>query len=118
MNLRLEKRQRGAWYGVAVGDALGAPHEFSLDEVVAALPLPLVMQAGGPWRAGEWTDDTTLTLAASRAYRDGEFLPGQAAAAMVEWLLDEPKDVGLLTRQALTRIIEGSSTFETAVTGR
>lgn len=104
-------RQRGAWFGVAVGDALGAPYEFKRPEVIAQVaPSRLVMTGSMLWDAGEWTDDTDLTLAASAAYSRGEFDLAGAAHAMVAWLKRGPKDVGHLTRKALRAIARGVAT--------
>ncbi len=65
-------RLRGCFYGCAVGDALGAPLEFSLRDT---LPLVTTMQPLIRFRlpAGSWTDDTSLMLclAASMAARGG-----------------------------------------------
>jgi len=55
-------RQRGTFFGLAVGDALGAAVEFqspgTFDEVTG-------YRGGGPHglAAGEWTDDTSMALA-------------------------------------------------------
>lgn len=55
-------RSIGALYGLAAGDALGAPVEFKRR---GTFPLVTDMRAGGPFdlAAGEWTDDTSMALA-------------------------------------------------------
>lgn len=58
----VDDRRRGAFLGLAIGDALGAAVEFQQPgtfEPVAGY------RAGGPHRlnAGEWTDDTSMALA-------------------------------------------------------
>ena len=104
-------RQRGAWFGLAVGDALGAPYEFKHPQTIAVeAPARLVMQDSPLWAAGEWTDDTDLTLAASAAYVGDYFSLSGAANAMVAWLESGPKDVGHLTRRALGAIARGAAT--------
>ena len=105
-------RRKGAWFGLAVGDALGAPFEFmSAAQVAAVAPDALRMQASPMWLLGEWTDDTALTLASARAYdhQDGTFRLTRAAHAMTAWLASGPKDVGSLTKQALRLIEDGAS---------
>lgn len=102
-------RRAGAWYGLAVGDALGAPVEFmSPAQVAAADPGWTRMAGGGPWDPGEQSDDTDLTLANAAAYRpDGRFELARAAQAAVAWLSGRPKDVGNLTAAALRLIASG-----------
>ncbi|RYF08042.1 MAG: ADP-ribosylglycohydrolase family protein [Deltaproteobacteria bacterium] len=105
-------RRKGAWFGLAVGDALGAPFEFrSAAQVASEAPAPLRMQGSSIWLPGEWTDDTALTLATARAYsrRDGTFRLNRAVRAMTRWLASGPKDVGTLTQAALRLIENGTS---------
>jgi ADP-ribosyl-[dinitrogen reductase] hydrolase len=70
----MEKRERyrGSLLGLACGDALGAPLEFT--QPGSFTPLQ-DMVAGGPFglQAGEWTDDTAmaLCLATSLVQRQG-----------------------------------------------
>jgi len=56
-----KNRVRGSIVGLAVGDALGAPLEFSKRDSV---PLVTDMIGGGPFNLapGEWTDDTSMAL--------------------------------------------------------
>ena len=62
-----QDRIRGALYGVAVGDALGAPLEFmTAEEILAKYGAPVREMVGGGWLSvvpGEVTDDTQMTLA-------------------------------------------------------
>lgn len=61
-----DDRMIGAFYGLAVGDALGAPVEFSPR---GSYPWVRDYQDGGPFnlKAGEWTDDTSCALALAHA---------------------------------------------------
>lgn len=100
----LRDRVRGALYGLAVGDALGAPYELTgaLAELQRRGEQVAELVAGGGWAKGEWTDDTALALATAEAYADGPCIdPERAARAMLRWLASGPKDVGNLTRTAL-----------------
>lgn len=60
----LRDRARGALLGLAVGDAFGTTLEFTQKDSYAPLT---TMVGGGPFRlkAGEWTDDTSMSLALS-----------------------------------------------------
>jgi ADP-ribosyl-[dinitrogen reductase] hydrolase len=55
-------RQRGAFLGLAVGDALGAAVEF---ELPGTFPEVIGYLGGGPHglAPGEWTDDSSMALA-------------------------------------------------------
>ena len=57
----LKQRRLGAFWGLATGDALGAPLEFYPRD---ALPLVRDMISGGKFKlpAGTWTDDTSMAL--------------------------------------------------------
>jgi hypothetical protein len=57
----IEDRAYGAMLGLAVGDALGVPLEFSERD---SLPHVSEMIGGGPFglKPGEWTDDTSMAL--------------------------------------------------------
>lgn len=57
----LAARYHGLVFGLAVGDALGMPHEGRRAAEIAA---PLDFAPGGPYDlpAGAWTDDTALAL--------------------------------------------------------
>lgn len=61
-----DNRMIGAVYGLAVGDALGAPVEFSRR---GSYPWVKDYASGGPFnlKAGEWTDDTSCALAMAYA---------------------------------------------------
>ena len=59
----------GALVGAAVGDALGAPFEFTplAGEYSAEFPVPVLggvgeLTGGGGWAPGEFTDDTQMAL--------------------------------------------------------
>ena len=60
--LRHVNRLRSAVYGIAIGDALGLPVQFQSRD---SYPEVTEMIKGSelPWPAGNWSDDTSLTLA-------------------------------------------------------
>jgi ADP-ribosyl-[dinitrogen reductase] hydrolase len=94
---------RGSLLGLAVGDALGAPLEFSSRERAGrATAEGLEMRGGGIWQAGEWTDDTAMALClaesiAERGLLDLEDLCGR----YIDWAQSGPKDIGTTTHAAL-----------------
>ena len=103
-----DMRSCGAMIGLAVGDALGAPVEFqSANAIAARHGVVDEMMAGGPWLAGEWTDDTALTLATAAAYLANGFAPEEACHQMIAWLQSRPKDVGNLTAMAIGEMSRG-----------
>ena len=86
-------RVYGAMLGLAVGDAIGAPFEFKSAEVCTAAVEPgLEMTGGGPWLAGEWTDDTAmaLALAESLGKRRG-FDAEDVASRFISWADSMPR---------------------------
>jgi ADP-ribosylglycohydrolase/predicted protein tyrosine phosphatase len=101
-------RAAGVLLGQACGDALGVPYEMAAPPVGRA-----VMKGGGlgPYRPGEWSDDTQMTLCVARVAATGADLTSpdaldEVAAAFEDWLVDGATDVGAQTRTILTRARE------------
>lgn len=109
-------RTRGAFLGLAVGDALGATLEFSQRD---AHPLHTEMLGGGPFvlAPGQWTDDTAMALALAdsllAAREQGVpsgFDPDDLARRFVAWwrhgdysCTGSCFDIGMTTAAALAR---------------
>ena len=98
-------RAAGALLASAAGDALGAGYEFTHP----GPEVPIGMIGGGPfdWAPGEWTDDTSMTVAVARVTATGADLNTAAgldavAAGFVEWFDSQPKDIGNQTRAVLS----------------
>lgn len=96
-------RVEGALLATAFGDALGAPYEF---QPPRGPELDVAMVGGGPWRPGEWTDDTSMAIAIAEVAATGADLREAAAQdTMVqrwyEWSRNA-KDVGVQTRSVLS----------------
>ena len=108
---RLDKAQ-GCLVGLAVGDALGGPLEFmSAAQIRARYGGPVRDMVGGGWlslRPGEFTDDTQMALciAESIAACRGFDMP-DIARRFVAWYHSHPKDIGNITRSALSRLARG-----------
>ena len=107
--MNTKDRIKGAIYGVAVGDALGAPWEGWRPKMLFAKfgEVRDMMQFDAAWALGEFTDDTWLTLATSRAYDGDIFVPEKAGLAMVIWMRNIGKGIGRLTNTALANVSSG-----------
>ena len=109
----VRERARGAFLGLAVGDALGAPVEFMLPREIQAAHGVHREMTGGGWlrlRPGAVTDDTQMSLWLARAIVAGEgFDTRRAATHLAAWLRLGPVDVGHTVRRGLRRfVVEGT----------
>jgi ADP-ribosyl-[dinitrogen reductase] hydrolase len=106
-------RARGILLGLACGDALGRPVEFSSPGAIEQRHGRVTeMLADGTHGqpAGTITDDTEMALCIARSLADnGEFDPADIAARFVEWKQSGPFDIGIMTSNALRRIETGES---------
>lgn len=89
---------KGALYGVAIGDALGATVEFMSEAQIKARYGVLRDIVGGGWlrvRPGEVTDDTEMTLAVAEGIVKCPADPVKAIGRnFIKWLESSPRDVG------------------------
>ena len=94
----IRNRIAGALYGVAIGDALGAPLEFMSKEEISRKHGRVTEMIGGGWLnvvPGEITDDTQMTLAVAEGIIEGPDNPIQAIGKrFIEWARSGPKDIG------------------------
>jgi ADP-ribosyl-[dinitrogen reductase] hydrolase len=104
-------RARGVLLGLACGDALGRPVEFSSpDDIKRQHGRVTEMLANGTHGqpAGTITDDTEMTLRIARSLAENsEFDPADIAERFVEWKRSGPFDIGIMTSNALRRIETG-----------
>ncbi len=95
---------RGALLALAIGDALGAPGEFSgAAQVHARWGRITDYVKSGTWDRGEWTDDTAMALHVAHgitAVRNGDPVPAVGAGFLL-WYRSQPKDVGSTIRGVL-----------------
>lgn len=102
-DLPVADRIEAALLAAAVGDALGAPYEFT--RPAAPPPLPTGYIGGGAfnWSPGETTDDTDMTLAVSEAIvaDGGRVQPATVLAGFLRWFEGRPRDIGRQTARAL-----------------
>lgn len=109
-----------ALLGLAVADALGAPFEFSTPERArAGADAGLEMTGGGGWEAGEWTDDTAMALRLAECLADrGVPLDfDDLARRYSEWAGGGPKDIGNITRVALSGVSSAAEARANAEAG-
>ncbi len=102
------RRVAGALVGSVVGDALGAPFEFGPARAFSRrFPVPArgvqtEMCGGGPWRSGEWTDDTQMALlVAGSLIERGGLDEADMFDRFRRWAAAGPKDVGIQTSAVL-----------------
>jgi ADP-ribosylglycohydrolase len=109
-------RAIGSFLGLAIGDALGAPLEFSdPGDAAKVVACGLDMTGGGIWEAGEWTDDTAMALHLAESIGERGLIDlDDVAVRYADWVASGPKDVGLTTRAALTRVTCASDAREQA----
>lgn len=95
----LRNKIAGALYGVAIGDALGAPLEFMSQEQIANKHGRVTEMIGGGWldvEPGEITDDTQMTLAVAEGIIANPGDPIQEIGIrFIEWVKSGPKDIGM-----------------------
>ncbi len=103
---RSEDRVRGALYGVAVGDALGAPLEFmNATQIKQQYGAPVREMVGGGWLSlvpGETTDDTDMTLAVCESIMESPSAPIEPIGRrFIQWVDTQPKDVGMTCMRSI-----------------
>lgn len=117
-------RARGAFLGLAVGDALGTTLEFSRRD---AHPHHTEMTGGGPFglEPGQWTDDTAMALAladsllkAQGPAEHGGLEPADLMRRFTAWWREGRYsctgtcfDIGVTTRDALARFAQTGDAF-------
>ena len=98
-------RARGAFLGVAVGDALGATTEFMTPAEIRSKFGVHRKIVGGGWlhlKPGRVTDDTEMSLYLARAILQSGGWDLQAAAeAFLAWMRGKPVDIGSTVRRGI-----------------
>lgn len=106
---------KGMMYGLAIGDALGAPTEFMNPQTIKDKFGKVEGYIGGGsfgWAPGEWTDDTDQALMLARAVA-GIHEPSDVNIAVLDFgddLVDwsrTAKDIGNQTRLAINFMSDG-----------
>lgn len=102
--------------GLALGDALGVPAEFSSRHNLDASPITGMSGYGTHNKPpGTWSDDTSLTLALADSLAQGHLDYRDIMRRSANWLLKgaytadgETFDVGSTTREAIHRFVSGA----------
>jgi ADP-ribosyl-[dinitrogen reductase] hydrolase len=106
-------RALGAYLGLALGDALGAPVEFMTAREIAHRHGTLRTMIGGGWLKlppGSVTDDTTMALALGDAIvACGGWNLQAVADSFVRWLRGKPIDCGNTCRRGIQRYMNDGS---------
>lgn len=101
------KRVRGAYLGLAIGDALGASVEFMTPREIRASHGLHADLLGGGWlrlKPGQVTDDTEMSLALGQSILSHGGVNAEAAArAFSDWMHGQPVDVGHTVRRGIIR---------------
>ena len=102
-------RALGAYFGLAIGDALGATVEFMTRREIEAQYGVHTRLIGGGWlrlRPGQVTDDTGMSLHLGRAIiRAGGWDLKTVCDEFVAWFRSRPVDVGNTCRRGIGRYI-------------
>ncbi|MCL1906842.1 MAG: ADP-ribosylglycohydrolase family protein [Propionibacteriaceae bacterium] len=102
--------------GLAIGDALGVPVEFTSRAQLEAHPVDR-MYGHGTYRkpAGTWSDDTSLTLALADSLSSGEIDYCDMMGRFIAWYQDGAYttdghrfDIGTTTLTAFQRFLQGA----------
>lgn len=117
--MTIEHNAEGCLLGLACGDALGRPVEFNSSEQIASEHGKVTEMLGHGTHGkppGTITDDTELALCIAKSLVDRRgFDPTDVADRFVDWLDSGPFDIGLMTRDSLSQIRQGSPWHEAGV---
>ena len=96
---------KGALYGVAIGDALGAPLEFMTAAQIKQKHGVVTEMIGGGWldvAPGEVTDDTQMTVAVAAGIVESPLNPVTSIGhRFIAWVNSNPKDIGATCAAAI-----------------
>lgn len=102
----IKDRLKGALYGFAIGDAMGATTEFMSDAEIKRDYGKLIDIVGGGWldlKDGEVTDDTQMTICVMEVLMKNDFknFKKDVADSFMAWYDTNPKDIGNQCRRAI-----------------
>jgi len=101
----LEDRIRGAFFGAAVGDAIGGPVEMMSAAAIREKYGSVRDMEGGGWlklAPGEWTDDTSMTLDVARGILSNPSYPVEEIGHnFLRWQRSGPRDIGRTTGESI-----------------
>ena len=98
---------KGALYGAAVGDALGAPLEFMSEDQIKSKFGRVTEMIGGGWlqtAPGEGTDETALLLATAYGIMKNPENPyAEIGKNFIKWAISRPKDISDTTLRSVDK---------------
>lgn len=110
---RIRDSIKGALYGFAIGDAMGATTEFMGEEEIRTKYGIVDDIVGGGWlslKPGEVTDDTQMSMcvmnALMRSTNEAEFVE-EVGKNFIDWYKSNPPDVGSQCRLGIERLMVG-----------
>ena len=116
MNLKLRNKVKGAVYGFAIGDAMGATTEFMTADQIRKKYGRVTSILGGGWlglEPGEVTDDTQMTMCVMDAImkmpKDHNQFKKVCEQNFIRWFDSKPKDVGGQCARAITLLKHGKN---------
>lgn len=105
--MREISKLKGALYGAAVGDALGAPLEFMAPEQIVLQYGTVKDMVGGGWlhtAPGEGTDETALMLACAYGIIKNPTDPyAEIGKNYINWAISRPRDISDTTLRSIDR---------------
>lgn len=111
----IEKRVRGALYGFAIGDAMGATTEFMKKKEIQRRYGKVDDILGGGWlnlKPGQVTDDTQMTMcvidALMKAKNESQFRTA-VKAYFIDWYLSNPPDIGNQCKISIECLMSGQA---------
>jgi ADP-ribosyl-[dinitrogen reductase] hydrolase len=116
----MQQQITGAFYGIAIGDALGVPVEFKTRRYLSENPID-DLTGYGCWNQppGTFSDDSSLTFCTAESLTAG-YDVNTMANTFVQWSQhgywgahNEVFDIGHTTRRALKRVATGTSPLVT-----
>lgn len=124
MDAKKFDRIKGAVYGFAIGDAMGATTEFMTKEQIAYKHGKVTDIIGGGWlnlEAGQVTDDTQMTLCVMDAIMDAHdstiVFRKECIRNFIDWYSSNPPDVGNQCALGIIDLMQGRLPEATARAG-
>lgn len=113
---QLLDKVKGAMYGFAIGDAMGATTEFMSKANIGKVCGRVDNIVGGGWlnlEPGQVTDDTEMMLCVAEGYRasiaSGTKFQAEVSKRFVHWLQSEPRDVGNQCSKSIQLLAAGKA---------
>ncbi|MFZ5645391.1 MAG: ADP-ribosylglycohydrolase family protein [Bacillota bacterium] len=101
----MKKILRAAFFGSAIGDALGGPVESMGAGDIKEKYGTYKEMTGGGWLnldPGEWTDDTSMTLDVARGILANPAYPVEEIGHnFLRWYQSNPRDIGTTTKESI-----------------